>query len=167
MKDVFEFLQERLAGFKRLAILGVGSVLRADDAAGMEIIQRMAERLSMERADIRFFAGETAPENFSGSIKRFMPTHLLILDAADVGLMPGQFSGICPSDVGGPSFCSHMLPIKIMVDYLVVETGTAVTLLGIQYRTLEFDGPMSPEIEQAVEEVCAALEKVIDTNSNY
>lgn len=162
MNDVFEFLSERLNGFERLAILGVGSVLRADDAAGMEIVQRMAERLSPERADVRFFGGETAPENFSGSIKRYTPTHLLILDAADVGLHPGEFSDICPADVGGPSYCSHMLPIKIMVDYLVAETGTTVTLLGIQYRTLEFDGPMSPEIEQAVEKVCEALQKVID-----
>lgn len=161
MNDVYAYLSERLSGFKRLAILGVGSVLRADDAAGMEIVQRMAERLAPERTDIRCFAGETAPENFSGSIKRYMPTHLLILDAADVGLMPGEFSDICPADVGGPSFLSHMLPIKMMVDYLVVETGAEVTLLGIQYRTLQFDGPMSPEIEQAVEEVCAALEKVI------
>jgi len=161
MESVHAFLTGRLAGFERLAVLGVGSVLRADDAAGMEGVRLMGEQHRLARPDVRLYGGETAPENFSGSILRFAPTHLLIVDAADVGLLPGQFADICPEDVGGPSYCSHMLPIKIMVDYLVRETGAKVTLLGIQYRTLTFDGAMSPEVAAAVDAVCNALTRVI------
>lgn len=161
MKEVSSFLTERLQGFTRLAVLGVGSVLRADDAAGMEVVRRMEERDRALPPEVRFFAGETAPENFSGSIKRFAPSHLLIVDAADVGLYPGEFQDINPADVGGPSFLSHMLPLKIMVDYLAAETGAQVTLLGIQYRTLTFDGPMSQEVEAAVQTVCEALEGIL------
>lgn len=161
MNDVHAFLAQRLGGFARLAVLGVGSVLRADDAAGMETVRILGERLPPEQADVRLFGGETAPENFSGSILRYAPTHLLIVDAADVGLAPGGFADIRPEDVGGPSYCSHMLPIKIMVDYLVQETGAQVTLLGIQYRTLAFDGSMSPEVTAAVDTLCDALLRVI------
>ncbi len=161
MKEVSGFLAERLQGFTRLAVLGVGSVLRADDAAGMEVVRRMEASGRALPPEVRFFAGETAPENFSGSIKRFAPSHLLIVDAADVGLYPGEFQEIDPADVGGPSFLSHMLPLKIMVDYLAAETGAQVTLLGIQYRTLTFDGPMSPEVEAAVQAVCGALEGIL------
>jgi hydrogenase 3 maturation protease len=161
MEDLHAFLVERIGGFERLAILGVGSVLRADDAAGMEVVRIVEERLLPARPDVCLFGGETAPENFSGSILRFAPTHLLIVDAADIGIAPGHFADICPEDVGGPSYCSHMLPIKIMVDYLVQETGAKVTLLGIQYRTLEFDGAMSPEVTAAVDTVCDALVRVI------
>jgi hydrogenase 3 maturation protease len=162
MDNLHAFLTERLDGFTRLAVLGVGSVLRADDAAGMEVVRIVGERLPPSRADVRLFGGETAPENFSGSILRFAPTHLLIVDAADIGLAPGDLADICPDDVGGPSYCSHMLPIKIMVDYLVRETGAKVTLLGIQYRTLTFDGAMSPEVTEAVDAVCDTLLRVID-----
>ena len=161
MDNLQAFLTERLGDFARLAVLGVGSVLRADDAAGMEIVRILAERLAPEQSCVRLFGGETAPENFCGSIKRFAPTHLLIVDAADLGLFPGEFADICPDDVGGPSYCTHMLPLKIMVDYLVQETGVEVTLLGIQYRTLEFDGAMSPEVRSAVETACDALTQVI------
>jgi len=161
MNDLYTFFTQRLGGFARLAVLGVGSVLRADDAAGMEVVRILEERLPVGRADVRLFGGETAPENFSGSILRFAPTHLLIVDAADVNLSPGDFADICPEDVGGPSYCSHMLPIKLMVDYLARETGAHVTLLGIQYRTLTFDGPMSPEVTAAVDTVCDALLRVI------
>jgi hydrogenase 3 maturation protease len=161
MDSLQAFLAERLGSFARLAVLGVGSVLRADDAAGMEIVRILEERLAPGQSCVRLFGGETAPENFCGSIKRFAPTHLIIVDAADLGLFPGEFADICPEDVGGPSYCTHMLPIKIMVDYLVRETGAEVTLLGIQYRTLEFDGAMSPEMRRAVLAVCDALMRVI------
>jgi hydrogenase 3 maturation protease len=162
MDDLFTFLTQRIGGFERLAVLGVGSVLRADDAAGMEVVRIVGERLAPARPDVRLFGGETAPENFSGSILRFAPTHLLIVDAADVALAPGHVTEICPGDVGGPTYCSHMLPLKIMVDYLVRETGVQVTLLGIQYHTLEFDGAMSREVTQAVDTVCDTLMCVIN-----
>ncbi len=161
MKDVYRFLSRRLKGYTRLAVLGVGSVLRSDDAAGMEVVRRLEERLSPLPPEVSLFAGETAPENLCGCIKRFHPTHLLMIDAADLGLSPGECAQIDPALVGGPTFLSHMLPLKLMTDYLIQETGAAVTLLGIQYQTLEFDGPLSPAIERAVENVCAALEKVI------
>jgi hydrogenase 3 maturation protease len=165
MDDLRAFLTERLGGFTRLAVLGVGSMLRADDAAGMEIVRILQERLPQGQACVRLFSGETAPENFSGSIKRFAPTHLLIVDAADLGLSPGEFADICPQDVGGPTYCTHMLPLKVMVDYLVGETGAEATLLGVQYRTLEFDGAMSPEVSAAVTAACEALLAVIESNN--
>ena len=164
MNDFSLYLSERLRGFSRLAVLGVGSVLRADDAAGMQIVQALSEIIPpASNPDVRFFAGETAPENFSGKIKQFMPSHLLIVDAADVGLTPGSVAEISPDDVGGPSFCSHMLPLKIMIDYLIAETGADVILLGLQYKSLAFDGPMTPEMNQAVDDVCHTLVQIILT----
>jgi hydrogenase 3 maturation protease len=161
LNDVSRFLARRLRGYERLAVLGVGSVLRSDDAAGMEVVRRLGESLCPVPPNVGLFAGETAPENLSGSIKRFAPTHLLVVDAADVGLNPGDCTDILPTSVGGPTFLSHMLPLKLMTDYLVLETGAAVTLLGVQYKTLAFDGPLSPEIERAVEKICDALKGII------
>lgn len=163
MEPLYEFLSGRLKGVKRLAVLGAGSVLRADDAAGIMVVEDLKAAYPPEKyPDVRFFTGETAPENFSGSIKRFCPTHLLIIDAADVGQEPGSIADINPEDVGGPTFCSHMLPLKIMIDYLVSETGAEVTLLGIQSKNIGFDTAMTPEIREAVDEVCEALKQVID-----
>jgi hydrogenase 3 maturation protease len=159
---IYDFLSDRLQGAERLAILGVGSVLRADDAAGTLIAEKMAEFCPAEEyTNLRGYAGETAPENFSGKILSFCPTHLLIVDAADLGLSPGEFAAIDPDEVGGPTFCSHMLPLKIMIDYLVRETGTQVTLLGMQYQDISFDQPMTPEAEGAVGTFVEALRSVI------
>ncbi|MDP4108845.1 MAG: hydrogenase 3 maturation endopeptidase HyCI [Bacillota bacterium] len=158
----YEILNGKLRGFSKLAVLGAGSTLRADDAAGIFIVERLGKVFKPgEYENVRFYAGEIAPENFSGKIKSFNPTHLLIIDAADLGLEPGTLTEIDPVDVGGPTYCSHMLPLKVMIDYLRGETGAEVILLGIQYKDIGFDCPMTPEMRKSVDGICEALIRVI------
>lgn len=162
--DLSNFFTQKLQGAQRIAVLGVGSTLRADDAAGMEIAQRIEAAFPPDtNPDIRVYPGETAPENYSGKIERFCPTHLLILDAADMGKAPGDIAEIDPDIIGGPSFYSHLLPLKVMIDYLVGETGAQVTLVGIQYRDLTFGEPMTEEVEKSVYHLTDKLIPVLKT----
>lgn len=161
MDSVYMLLKERLKGVHKLAVLGAGSVLRADDAAGVRILENLLATLDPKKyPELLLCAGETAPENFSGKIRIFCPTHLLVIDAADVGQPPGAIVQINPQDVGGPTFCSHMLPLRVMIDYLTEETGAEITLLGIQYKSIKFDGEMTSEIQAAIDEVCCALSRI-------
>ena len=163
MGDLYELLKGRLQGVKKIAVLGVGSVLRADDAAGVFIVEKLKNVFDpAEYPDIRFYNGETAPENFSGEIKNFCPSHLLVIDAADAGEQPGSIMHIDPKDIGGLTFCTHMMPLKIMIDYLQKETGTAVTLIGIQYKDITFDGGVTPEIQEAIDEVYETIKRIIN-----
>jgi hypothetical protein len=50
-----------------------------------------------------------------------------------------------------------MLPLKVLINYLVGDTGAKAALLGIQYQSLEFDAPMTPEITSAVDRLCHDL----------
>ena len=164
MSELRDFLKERLAGTKRLAILGVGSVLRGDDAAGILIVERLMEAFPQEAyPNLCIYAGGTAPENFSGNLRLFAPDHLLIVDAADAGAEPGSIVDIPRVEIGGPSFSSHMLPLKIMVDYLINETCTNVTMLGLQYKDIGFGEDLSPEMREAVDELTDALLVAIPT----
>jgi hydrogenase maturation protease len=111
--NVGAFLKEWLEGAERLAVVGVGSTLRADDAAGMLIVERLSEEFPKEaHPQLLYCPGETAPENYSGCIRAFKPTHILVVDAADIGLAPGEIQEIPPEIVGGPTFLSHMLPLR-------------------------------------------------------
>ena len=167
MNAVDELIKERLKGVHKLAILGVGSVLRADDAAGVRVIENLQAAFDPgSYPDLLFCAGETAPENFSGSIRRFGPDHLVVIDAADLGLEAGAIAEIQPGDLGGPAFSTHMLPLRVMIDYLVRETGARVTLLGIQYKSIAFDAGMTPEVRDAVEELSGVLKRVIEDSAN-
>ena len=162
MNAIYEMLKERLRGVHKLAVLGAGSVLRADDAAGVHVVENLQATFdSVKHPNLLFCIGETAPENFSGKIRRFAPDLLVVVDAADLGLQAGTVAEIQPDAVGGPTFCSHMLPLRVMIDYLIQETGTRVTLLGIQYKSIAFDAGMTPEIRDAVERLSEALRCVI------
>ena len=160
MDDIQKRLKEKLSVAQRVVVLGVGSPLRSDDGAGMLVIENLLESLP-SCPQLLLCGGETAPENFTGKIKAFQPDLLIVVDACDVGLAPGAVVEIPPEKVGGPSFCSHMLPVKVMISYLVEETGTSAILLGFQYKTLLFDGPMSPEMEGAVDSFCGMLQGLI------
>jgi hydrogenase maturation protease len=162
MPSLLSYLQERFSGVFRLAILGAGSMLKADDAAGCLVVENLKAAIG-SHPNVLLCIGETAPENYSGKICAFKPSHLLLLDAADVGAAPGEIVEINPEDVGGPTFCSHMLPLKIMVNYIVNETRADAVLLGMQYETIKFDGRMSQKMEKAVQTLSDALLELIET----
>lgn len=137
---------------RKIAFLGVGSPLRADDAVGLLIVEELRSRLkSTSERELRFYLGESAPENFSGEIRDFCPTDLVIFDAAEIGEEPGTFSLIEQDQIGGVSFSTHMLPLKILCNYLVMVTGCRVTVVGVQPKALEFGEQVSEEVRKAVE----------------
>ncbi len=155
-------LEARLQKVTRLAVLGAGSVLRADDAAGIRVVENLQSAFSsLQLSNLLLCIGETAPENYSGKIKAFAPSHLLLVDAANLGTKVGEIVEINPEDVGGPTFCSHMLPLRVMIDYIRSGTELDVVLLGIQSQSLAFDGEMTPEVAQAVEALSKGLCSII------
>ena len=160
MHSLKSFFKESLNGTQKLVILGAGSCLKADDAAGVEIAERLIKEYSENCSDrLRVYSGSTAPENYSGAIKSFGADHLIIIDAADFGEAPGEVSAIDPEVIAGISFSTHMLPLKIFIQYLLKETGCKVTVIGVQPQNLSLDSPMSPPVKKAVSQLLKALKE--------
>lgn len=160
--SIKKLVEEKLAGARRVALLGVGSTLRADDGAGMAVVERIAATFPREEhPNLLCCLGETAPENFSGKICAFRPDHLMVIDAAELGKSPGEFVDIDPSDVGGPTYCSHLLPLKVMVDYVEGQAGNTTSLIGIQYGDIGFDREMTDEVRASVDALCQSLEAAL------
>jgi hydrogenase 3 maturation protease len=128
----------------RLAILGVGSELRSDDAAGMYFISLLGKLA--DRPDILLMAGSTAPENFTGQIRKFSPDKLFIVDAADLGLSPGEVALIPTEDITGTSFMTHRLPLPILIKYLQSEVGCAIIVIGIQPQSTDYGCSLSKAV---------------------
>ncbi len=93
MRKVTETLKKCLDGCRRVAVLGVGSELRGDDAAGVLVVRDLRNLVS-ERpfSSLVFegFEGANAPENMTGFITSFKPTHILVIDAAEIGASTGE-----------------------------------------------------------------------------
>jgi len=165
MPDLRTILQKNLKGARKIALLAVGSDLRSDDAAGLLVAQKLSEarrtRLRAQASRFRVFVGETAPENQTGAVRRFAPTHLVVIDSADAGKPAGTVFSIEPEEAGGISFSTHQLPLRLMIEYLRETITCAVGIIGIQPKSLTFGGPVSREVERAVGRVAADLEAAI------
>lgn len=151
-----EQLRQELAGCSRLAVLGAGSILCGDDAAGMLLIERLRELLPPDGSSL-LLAGSTAPENFTGPIRDYRPDLLLLADAAHLDLPVGAI-GFIPADaVDEAGFSTHMLPLGVTLNYLAAETGCRVLIVGVQPGATEFASDPCPAVLAAVEELAQAI----------
>ncbi len=162
MLNLKKKLQKRLDKAARILFLGVGSELRGDDAAGMILAQNLKTRLR-GRTDrrIRVLLGGTAPENLTGPIKRFRPSHLVILDAADLGKRPGEAVLIELGNVNDATFGTHVLSMDILVKYIRETVPLEAFLLGIQPLSLDFGRPLTPRVASSVGKLAAMLAEIL------
>jgi hydrogenase 3 maturation protease len=160
MPSLTTILKRKLDGAARIAVLAVGSSLRGDDAAGLLVAAHLAKAppASAAAPQLRVFVGETAPENLTGEIRQFQPTHLLIVDAADFGGTPGQVELIDPAALTqSMSASTHGLPLSVVASYLRESLGCQVFILGLQPASREFGRPVSAEVLRAAEELAALI----------
>jgi hydrogenase 3 maturation protease len=89
------------------------------------------------------------PENLTGQIRAFGPSHLILIDAADMGLPPGSVELLETKDIlNTASFSTHSLPLSVLSDYLGRMLECQVLLIGIQPATREFNRDMTPAVVQ-------------------
>jgi len=159
MQDLKTTLQHKLKGATRVAILGVGSNIMGDDIAGMLVAEKVEEGIKARNGEkVKIFFGGTAPENLTGDLKQFIPSHLIIIDSADFKKEPGYVGFIELDKIGGMSFCTHRLPLKIMADYLLQSLPKlTIILLCIQPKSMRFGEEVSMEVQKAIDELSNAL----------
>jgi hydrogenase 3 maturation protease len=146
----------------RVAVVGVGNTLRGDDGAGVWVVRAMTERLRAAPA-VLIVDGSTAPENFTGPLRRFRPDLVVEIDAAHLDQPPGTVAWIDWRDADGMSASTHTLPPSVLARFLSADLGCQVSLLGIQPATLEMGRGLSPEVEAAVDRLAGALTEWLTT----
>jgi hydrogenase 3 maturation protease len=149
-----EQLATWLAGAARVVVLGVGSDLKGDDIAGLLVTRQLA---AANHPKLHVLIGGTAPENLTGEIKKLKPSHLLIVDAADLKAAPGTVQLLTPDRIGGYSFSTHALPLKVLVDFINQDHPCTTLIIAIQPQALGFGQKCSRAVEQAAEEVAQAI----------
>lgn len=146
-------LTERLQSVRELALLAVGSELYGDDAVALRVVDLLKPHAG-EGKRIHTFIGATAPENCTGPIRRLNPSHLLVIDAADLGQAPGTIAIIDKDQLAGVSFCTHSLPLVVIIDYILKACPECqVIVVGIQPQSLQFSAPLSASVEAAAQTV--------------
>jgi len=150
--DVEEELRKWLKGAGRVVIVGVGNPIRMDDFVGMKIVQDLKGKVDSKR--VMLIEAETVPENYLQEIIDFKPTHVLLIDAAIIGLEAGEAKLIKPEQITAFStYSTHMLPLRIFCEYLAKTTKAKIALLLIEPKKTDFGEGLTPEIEASAQNI--------------
>jgi hydrogenase 3 maturation protease len=162
--DLSSCLQAFLSGATRVAVLGVGSEDRGDDGVGMRVAS-LVKAMMGESRWVRVFQGHTAPENLTGEIKGFGPSHLLVVDAARLGTEPGKAAFLSEDQIGGAPLATHTLPLGVMFSYLRdTFPKLKIGVVGIEPGDTAFGKRMSVGLELAAVAAFAAIAEAIWTS---
>jgi len=131
----------------RHALLCVGNSMMGDDGAGPRLAELCAEK---PLTGWTVVDGGAAPENDIGFLRELRPEHLVIVDATDMGLAPGEMRIIDENDIGEMfMMTTHNLPLTFLIQQLR-EDIAQITFVGIQPDVVAFYYPMSEGVERAV-----------------
>ncbi|MFA9496705.1 MAG: hydrogenase maturation peptidase HycI [Candidatus Bathyarchaeota archaeon] len=145
-------------GENRVVLVGVGNPMRADDGVGSKIIELLQKRLL---ENVMLINAETVPEAFTGKVEKYKPTHVMLIDAANFRGQVGETRLITGAQIGGQALSTHSLPLSLFISYIEKSIDVPVILLGIQPKTIDFDMPMSREIEEAAVSIADTLIQIL------
>ncbi|HCT7151450.1 TPA: hydrogenase maturation peptidase HycI [Klebsiella pneumoniae] len=135
-------------------LLCVGNSMMGDDGAGPLLAEMCAANPAGQWVVID---GGSAPENDIVAIRELRPERLLIVDATDMGLNPGDIRIIDPDDIAEMfMMTTHNMPLNYLVDQLKEDVGEVI-FLGIQPDTVGFYYPMTQPVKEAVARVYQQL----------
>jgi hydrogenase 3 maturation protease len=143
---------------RSVVVLGVGSPLRSDDAAGLHVAAALGR---VPLPGVTVIQAGPAPENFTSEIRRLNPAVVLIVDAAHMGEAPGSLRVIAPEQIAGVSFGTHGLPLSLLSDYLRRETGCSVVFLGIEPASVDPGEELSDSCRSGVAEAVSVLSEIL------
>ena len=141
MDEIRLKLEDFLDDYSKLIIFGIGNDIRGDDGLGPYIINRLSnlneDRLnddiledtyidnSINLEDIIYFSnkvllinGGSVPENFTGSIKKLNPSHIIIIDACLMNRNPGEVNIVSKENIVNVSISTHSMSLAYLIKYL-------------------------------------------------
>jgi hydrogenase 3 maturation protease len=133
-------------------LLGIGNPLLGDDGAGSYIASLVKHQ------GWKSFDCGTVPENFSGKVRDMHPEILVMVDAADMNITPGDFRIVPPENIARVAFGTHALPIRVLIEYLEPDAGR-ILFIGIQPEQVEIGFPLSESVRKGVERLVRIIEE--------
>lgn len=150
-----EELRAWLEGADKVVVAGIGNGIRRDDFVGVKVVQDLAGKVSR---NVHLIECETVPESFVDEIIEIVPTHVLLVDAALLGLEPGTAHLYDVEEVvNSTSISTHTLPLRVFCEYVFTLTGAKIALLLIEPKDTDFGEGLTVELREATERVVKDL----------
>jgi len=157
--SIQDALEKWFTDADRVVIAGIGNPIRRDDFVGVKLVQDLKGKISDE---VRLLECETVPESYMQEIVDINPSHVLLIDAAILGLKPGETRLVFPEQITDfPAITTHVLPLRIFCEYITRMTEAKIALLLIEPEDTEFGEDLTPTVQAAAENVVAVLRKLL------
>jgi len=114
-----------------LVVMCIGNRDGGDDAVGPYI----ADILKKKKVDFEVIDCGIAPENFTSAVKRLKPKKLIVIDAAEMGISPGEIRIIPKRKIGVMHISTHGIPVSVLIKYLEQYVKNIV-FIGIQPKNM-------------------------------
>jgi hydrogenase 3 maturation protease len=156
--------------------MGIGNELRGDDGLGPYIINRLKDKFNNniintntnnidnsnhysneiegkyeeeyedKNEDIIFIDAGSAPENFTGEIKKKNPSHILIIDAAFMNTKPGTIKSVKKDEIANINVSTHSMSLSYLIKYLELDNEFNILFIGIEPLSIELKQGLSVEV---------------------
>jgi len=111
-----------------LVILCIGNKYGGDDGIGPYIAKNL---INKKNDNFYVIDSGTNPENYTSMIKKLNPKILIIIDAFEMGLKPGDIRIIDKEKIGVMHISTHNIPISLLISYLE-NYVKKIIFIGIQ-----------------------------------
>ncbi|MDO8872513.1 MAG: hydrogenase maturation peptidase HycI [Methanoregula sp.] len=131
-------------------LLGIGNPLNGDDGVGIYVAEQFRKEGWIS------LACGTAPENFTGIVRKTRPHCLLLVDAAAMSISPGEYRIIPRHKIEDVSIGTHQLPLSLLIDFLS-DTVERIILIGIQPECAGTGEGISPPVKRGADQFLHVL----------
>ncbi|GAB6054824.1 hydrogenase maturation peptidase HycI [Methanobacterium movens] len=135
-----------------MIILTMGNELRGDDGLGPCIAQKLSPLIGDSPSTV-VIDGGAVPENFTGAIRKEKPSHILIIDAVDMGELPGHIRIIKTEEIANYNISTHAMPLSFLIKYMQSDMDVEVVILGLQPGKMEIGSKISKEVKKSIDTI--------------
>jgi len=153
-------LKNWFSNANKIVIAGIGNEIRKDDFVGVKIVREIRNKVCSSK--IFLIECETVPESYIEPIIKFSPSHVLLIDAALLGLEPGRCKLVDVKQLAKyPAISTHALPLRIFCELIEEMTQAKIALLAVEPKEVDCGEGLSPELEETSNKVVDTLLRVL------
>ncbi|MBE0571258.1 MAG: hydrogenase maturation protease [Ignavibacteriaceae bacterium] len=147
----FTHLTDELSIYQqdRIVFVGLGNKLRADDAAGLILVERIKSQKEFRNS--HFIVAGRNPENHLQTILNYNPDIIVFIDAAEWNGSSGDIKIFNDEEIDQTEFSTHTFSIRMIKDYLLNQQQMNFLFIGIQPLRTNYNQGLSEPVQIAIE----------------
>lgn len=152
-------------GMAELTVLGIGNILMRDEGVGVRLLEAVQAARQWDES-VEFIDGGAGGLNLLNVIER--ARRLVIFDAAEMQLLPGEFRVISPGQVAGDApehrISMHDVPVTETLELCrqFLHAPDDVRIFAVQPETVDFGRELSEPIRAAFHKLTFAAAEVVE-----